>query len=239
MKITAEERLMYGVMKAIYESGIPVSFKGSMVLKACLIEAGYAEDTRHTVDIDANWNSEDMPTDEQMRDSIQEALRTGGIDLNVSICRMYGEGRSAGFALADPAAGRVLFTMDVDVNRPVIQTRMYEIEGVRFRGASVPQMLADKLIVVSGEKVFRRIKDLIDLYYLSGVFAFDREDVLRKIADSGRRLGSFDGFLNRPEELRHAYDKFRFAGDVRKPAFGDVYQTVRAYIAGALPEKSE
>lgn len=34
MKITAEEKLMYDVMKAIYDSGIPVDFKGSMVLKA-------------------------------------------------------------------------------------------------------------------------------------------------------------------------------------------------------------
>ena len=34
MKLSAEEKLMYQVMKAIYESGIPVSFKGSMVLKA-------------------------------------------------------------------------------------------------------------------------------------------------------------------------------------------------------------
>ena len=33
---------MYAVMKAIYDSGIPVNFKGSMVLKACLLEAGYA-----------------------------------------------------------------------------------------------------------------------------------------------------------------------------------------------------
>ena len=55
MKLSAEEKLMYQVMKAIYESGIPVSFKGSMVLKACLMEAGFTEDVRHTVDIDANW----------------------------------------------------------------------------------------------------------------------------------------------------------------------------------------
>ena len=54
MNITAEEKLMYDVMKAIYDSGIPVNFKGSMVLKACLMEAGYLEETRHTVDIDAN-----------------------------------------------------------------------------------------------------------------------------------------------------------------------------------------
>ena len=70
MQITAEEKLMYGAMKAIYDSGIPIDFKGSMVLKACLIEAGYNEEIRHTVDIDANWYSDSPPTAEQMTDSL-------------------------------------------------------------------------------------------------------------------------------------------------------------------------
>lgn len=70
MNITAEEKLMYEVMKAIYDSGIPISFKGSMVLKACLMEAGFTEDIRHTVDIDANWNSDTPPTAEQMVESL-------------------------------------------------------------------------------------------------------------------------------------------------------------------------
>ena len=33
MKISAEEHLMYNVMKAIYESGIPISFKGSKMFR--------------------------------------------------------------------------------------------------------------------------------------------------------------------------------------------------------------
>ena len=52
---------MYSVMKAVYDSGIPISFKGSMVLKACLFEAGFLDETRHTVDIDANWNTDTPP----------------------------------------------------------------------------------------------------------------------------------------------------------------------------------
>ena len=36
--INSKEQLMYEVMKAIYEQDIPVCFKGSMVLKACLLE---------------------------------------------------------------------------------------------------------------------------------------------------------------------------------------------------------
>ncbi len=97
MNITAEEKLMYEVMRSVYDSGIPISFKGSMVLKACLMEAGYSDDTRHTVDIDANWNSDTPPSADQMVESLQKALDKSGINLCVSLYRMYGEKRSAGF----------------------------------------------------------------------------------------------------------------------------------------------
>ena len=148
MIITAEEKLMYKVMKAIYDSGIPMSFKGSMVLKACLIEAGYSDETRHTVDIDANWNVT-SPTAELMVESLQRAMDYGVIGLDVSLFRMFGEGRSAGFELKDRISGETLFTMDVDVNRPIPSTKIYEVEGIRFCGAAPAQMIADKLSAIS------------------------------------------------------------------------------------------
>lgn len=154
MNITAAEKLMYAVMEAIYNSGIPISFKGSMVLKACLLEAGYSEETRHTVDIDANWYSATPPTVEQMVASLQKAIQKSGIGLSVKLYRMYGEGRSAGFEMMDVDTGEVLFTMDVDVNRPVPPTRIYEVEGVRFCGVSPSQMIADKLYAISTVKCF-------------------------------------------------------------------------------------
>lgn len=85
MNITAEEIIMYKIMKAIYDSGIPISFKGSMVLKACLLEAGYIDQTRHTVDIDANWNTDSPPSAKQMVDSLQKAIDKSDIDLKVSL----------------------------------------------------------------------------------------------------------------------------------------------------------
>lgn len=237
MYITAEEKLMYEVMRAIYESGIPVSFKGSMVLKACLMEAGYAEETRHTVDIDGNWNTDTPPTAEQMVESLQKALNRSGIELKVGLYRMYGEGRSAGFELTDTATDEILFTMDIDVNRPEVPTRIYEVEGFRFCGVSPIQMIADKTAVVSSDKVFRRIKDVVDLYYLSNAFDFDRDAVLQALTDSGRTLGGFDGFLHRQDDLRHSYEKFRFAGGVNKPPFEDVYRSVKSYIKDVLPKE--
>ena len=197
MNISAEEKIMFRVMKAPYDSGIPVSFKGSMVLKACLIEAGFTEDTRHTVDIDGNWYSEDAPSAEQMVESLQNALDQNNIPLKVGIYRMYGEGRSAGFELKDRFTEEVLFTMDIDVGRPNVPTKIYEVEGVRFRGVSLRQMMADKVFVISTDKIFRRIKDVVDMYYFSQVFEFEKNTVLQTLSDSRRELGDFKGFLNR------------------------------------------
>ncbi len=236
MQITAEEKLMYGVMKAIYDSGIPIDFKGSMVLKACLLEAGFSEEIRHTVDIDANWYSDVPPTAEQMTDSLQKALERSNIDLAVNLYRMYGEGRSAGFEISDRDTEEILFTMDIDVNRPAAMTKIYEIAEICFRGVSVDQMLADKVSAVSGNKVFRRIKDVVDLYYLSKVFPFHGTNIRKILKDNGRTLGEFDGFLHRKDELEHAYDKFRLTGDVNKPTFDDVYVAVKLYIKDILPK---
>ena len=238
MIITAEEKLMYEVVKAIYDSGIPVDFKGAMVLKACLMDAGLTDDIRHTADIDANWDSDTLPTAEQMEGSLSGALRKNHIGLNVRLYRMYGEGRSAGFELSDPETDEILFTMDVDVNRPVQPTQMYDVAGLRFRGISPVQMLTDKIAAVSSDKVFRRIKDVVDLYYLSQVFELDQIALMRTLKNSGRQLGSFDGFLHRPDDLRHAYEKFRFTGDAAKPAFDEVYEAVRQYVTAFLPRDS-
>ena len=237
MNLTAEEKIMYEVMMAIYDSGIPMNFKGSMVLKACLLEAGYSEETRHTVDIDGNWYSDTPPTAEQMVESLQKALGKKGIDLDVSIFRMYGEGRSAGFDLTDRATGEKLFSMDVDVNRPVLSTKIYEISGIHFLGVSPSQMIADKISAVSTDKVFRRIKDVVDLYYLSKVFDFNKKETIQVLKDTGRTLGDFSGFLQRPDELQHSYEKFRFAGGVSKPPFDEVYLTVKNYIKDILPKE--
>ena len=94
---------------------------------------------------------------------------------------MYGEGRSAGFELSDTATGDLLFTMDVDVNRLAPKTKIYEVNGIRFCGAAPSQMIADKISVISTDKVFRRIKDVVDLYYISKVFAFNKAELLEAL----------------------------------------------------------
>ena len=237
MSITAQEKLMYEVMQSIYDSGIPISFKGAMVLKACLIEAGYPEDTRHTFDIDANWYSDTPPSADQLTTSLQKAIDRNGLGLDVRLNRMYDEGSSAGFKLYDRSSGEGLFTMDMDVNRHPVQTKIYEVDGLCFSGASPDSMITDKIVSISSEKVFRRIKDVIDLYYISKVFGFDKEAFMNTLQNSGRSMGDFSEFLGRKEDLRHAYEKFRFSGNVRKAPFDEVYNAVRRYIRVLLPKE--
>lgn len=171
-----------------------------------------------------------------MVESLQKAIDKSGIELKISIYRMYGESRSAGFNLTDKATDEILFTMDVDVNRPIPPTKVYEIEGIRFCGVSPIQMIADKTAVVSTDKVFRRIKDVVDLYYLSSVFAFDCKAVNQSLLNSKRQLGDFNGFLNRTDDLKHSYEKFRFAGGVNKPPFDKVYHAVKTFLADIIPK---
>lgn len=237
MNMTAEEKTMYEVMKAIYDSGIPISFKGSMVLKACLFEAGYSDETRHTVDIDANWNSDVAPSAAQMVESLQKAVTKSSLDLEVRLYRMYGEKRSAGFELVDRSSDELLFTMDIDVNRPLAPTKIYEVGEIRFRGVSPAQMIADKVAAISTDQIFRRIKDVVDLYYISKVFDFRVDDVRSTLKHSERTVADFHGFLYRTEDLKHSYDKFRFSGGVDKPPFDQVYHSVKAYIRDILPKE--
>jgi len=236
MQVTQQERLMYQVMKAICDSGIPIDFKGAMVLKACLDENGFTGDTRHTMDIDANWISDEPPTAEQMLASLSKALEQDSINLDVRLNRMYGTGRSAGFVFCQKGTGDAVFSMDMDVNRPIAGSKMYTVEDFRFRGVIVWQILADKISAVSTDKVFRRIKDVVDLYYLSQCVPMDAKSVRGAMAKTGRNPESFEGFLLHRAELLHAYDKFRFGGGAEKPVFDTVYDAVKLYIKDFLPQ---
>ena len=117
------------------------------------------------------------------------------------------------------------------------QSKIYEVEGLRFRGVSPSQMVADKLSTISTDKVFRRVKDVVDLYYISKVFEFNRNDVIQTLKSSERNLANFNGFLHRTEELKHSYEKFRFAGGVNKPPFEEVHHAVKSYIKDVLPKE--
>ena len=229
------ENEMYRVMTALSSGDVPVDFKGAMVLHAFLYENGFSETAvRPTRDIDANWLSDTPPSMDEIVSAFQRVLDQNNIPFTVKYYRAYGEGKSAGLDFCSKDSGNTVFTMDMDINRPEAGTRYYAVGNFRFRGVVVEQILADKISAISTEKVFRRVKDVIDLYYLSQCFSMDSEKVKAVMSQTGRAPAGFEGFLNHIDDVEHAYEKFRFAGGAEKPKFSDVYITVKTYISDFL-----
>ena len=77
----------------------------------------------------------------------------------------------------------------------------------------------------------------MDLYYISQVFDFNKAEITEALRTSGRALESFNAFLYRKDELEHSYGKFRFAGDISKSPFTDMYYAVKLYIKEILPQE--
>jgi hypothetical protein len=90
------------------------------------------------------------------------------------------------------------------------------------------EILADKITVLSGRRMFRRAKDLIDVYALAHCVEVRTAEVFGVIADKRLSLGGFDEFLNRRGDVEHAYGKLK--GIEKKPSFDDVYPYLAAFV---------
>lgn len=93
-------------------------------------------------------------------------------------------------------------------------------------------MLADKVTVVCSRKIFRRIKDIYDIYVLSMLQDYKMEVLVQTIKDKRPEFLESKRIMFRPDtmaELEHAYDKF--TGIVNKPKFETVYKVSSNFVS--------
>ena len=122
-------------------------------------------------------------------------------------------------------------TINVEKNIEVIETFTIDMNiggivdfdvldnGLRYY--SLASILADKLHVLQSIKIFRRIKDFIDIYCIATSFDFNGRYLCSTIKDRFRYTGrefvpSNDLFYNNKENIammRHAYEKY--SGDIK------------------------
>lgn len=230
--LTAGERLMYGVMCAIANDSMPIVYKGAMITKLILLENKFNDFARETYDIDASWVGENLPLMEQLTERLNSAL--AGLGLNAVAKREYGQKMSAGFKILD-ADGDVKMSIDIDM-RAVVDSRTYQYGNMTFQGVTPDNVIADKISVVSSDKVFRRAKDLIDLYALSHCVTVKNSDIHGVWEREGRVIGTFDAFRNRQDDLRHSYEKLRRVES--KPEFGAIYSHLARFLAPFVEAKT-
>ena len=223
------EALMIKVMAELAIAKAPIIFKGAMNLALALQESSPTEVHRETHDIDGDWLLGNTSA-ETMRKVLEQAVQRVDSSLSVVLFREMAEEKSAGFRIVDADKERV-FKVDLGLRRhPFYQNYQISYQGkpLFIRGATLPKMLADKICAISSPKVFRRAKDLVDVYILSHCKGFDLLDVHRLTHANGRTPGTFEEFCSRKDDLKHAYEKL--ANVENKPDFQSLYDRVNLFL---------
>jgi hypothetical protein len=220
------ERALYRILASISNTDAPLVFKGALITKLILAENGHQLTDRPTNDIDASWVGA-PPTMEALVETVNKALEPLADHLRAEARRAYGSNTSAGLRIVNSETGEQVVTMDVDI-KPVIGSKIYYYGEMGIRGVLVNSVLSDKICVLSGEHIFRRAKDLIDVFALAHCVAVNTSDIYEAIKVSHRTLGTFEVYQTRRSDLDHAYSKL--IGIADKPDFNDVYAYLNKFL---------
>lgn len=224
-----EEKFLYNLMNQLYQMNIPIVFKGALVLKAIQYNCGNPTGIiRETHDIDGDWVN-GVPSMEMLTGILQEAVNRIEYPLIVVPYREYGNGKSAGFNFNHPVTGQTFTSMDLSIRENNNTFRYSYINGIQFYGQSIDKIVADKVLVCSSRKVFRRIKDVIDLYILSYCWSGSNIQILQLIQASGKSIEMFNEFMNNYTELLHAYSKYSNTA-TENISFEIIYSRVKIFL---------
>lgn len=208
--------IVNSIINALYNANLPIVFKG-MAVTRIILQNNNASFIRETGDLDGDWTGEHLPV-EQIESEINKALI--GLDgIYVKTYRDYDEHRSAGFDVFQKE--KKIGSFDLSI-RPNEFFKLYDIDGIKFYGQTIEKILADKICVLSSRKIFRRPKDLLDLYCLSQISNINKEEIIDINNKSGRTLEDFEPLLNQKENICHAYESMYWLEN--KPPFEDVYK---------------
>lgn len=218
---------LYRVMEELSNAGVPIVFKGALVLNLAIRENNPSKVERATRDIDGDWVGE-LPTMEEMEKALRNAVIKIDPSLDVQTNRVFGERKSAGFKIINQNEEKIA-SIDLSVRqnrfcRPYISY----VNGVSIEGASLSKMLSDKIYAISGENVCRRVKDVLDIYVISFVTQIDTDELYQIWKETGRELGDFKAYKTHCKELNEAYNKMK--GIKNKPDFNEVYDQVSEVI---------
>ena len=65
-------------------------------------------------------------------------------------------------------------------------------------------MLSDKLYAISGDRVCRRMKDVLDIYVMSFITKIDMDELHQIWIETGRELGDFETYKTQSAKLGEA-----------------------------------
>jgi hypothetical protein len=115
-------------------------------------------------------------------------------------------------------------------------SRMYPYGETILLGVTPDNVIAVKINAVSSDKLFRRAKDLIDLYALAHCLTVKTADICRIWERKSLAIGTFEEFRNRLNDLRHSYEKLSRVDP--KPEFDKIYYYLTQFLRPFIEENS-
>jgi len=224
--MTEKEKLMLDIMGKISNADVPIVFKGAMITRLILSEHNFDRVSRTTRDTDAHWTGSPPPM-EHLADAINHSLDDLQEKYLAKPIREYKESQSAGISIVDKVIGDELFSMDISI-KPVYGSRIYYHGDIGIKGVLPDEVLADKITVMSSKRLFRRMKDFVDVYALSHCIDVHTSKLFEVCSAKKMEMQDFDAFYNRRADIEHAYGKLK--GVEGKPDFKTIYNYTEKFI---------
>ncbi len=225
---------MFNLIETMTDMGLPVVFKGAMVLRS--FTSLNSIQSRMTRDLDMSWFQKGL-TNETLLQAVRTAVYRSGLQgYDVVLKRPFSDTRGAGIHIIKPGAEDSFFSLDIAVKDTPSGGESFFVQypmanGKTFKGSSPNKMVADKISAISNRVVLRRVKDVFDLGVLSQFRGYGTHQIYGLIKQEHKSLGDFDQFLNQHEGksgLKHAYNLL--AVDEGKPDFDELFVRVRTFV---------
>lgn len=217
-------------------------YKNSMMLKGCMalyLHSDNKTNLRQTRDLDFNFfglsDWEDF-----CKYSPTLASKFSKLNFKYEITSRRGfaknpNGDSIKFK-ATRGSTIVEFKIDMNIGNSDFSRLTNKLTSTSILVYNIYGILSDKLTVLSSKKLCRRIKDLIDVFYISSNFNPDFNTIVKSIqikysAEIQKNLNPcFILDLNNYSDLEHAYNVYDM-GDVAKEDFKAVYKRSLEFVS--------
>lgn len=219
------EKVLQEIIIELSKEEAPIIFKGAMALKELLyLNNPDIDITRKTRDIDANWIEE--YDEERIIDVIDKAVKKVNSEYSVSVYREPAPNKSMGIKVLDKD-GSVFTKIDMDIKDNPFYI-VCNVDDINIKYSSFDKMMSDKLYSLSSTHVFRRVKDLLDVYLILKDNNIEKENIEKVLEYENRKLDNFDTILNNKEEIEKSYNSLE--GIINKPEFDVVWNYFADYL---------
>ena len=203
----------------------PIVFKEALALKNLLfINNPNLEINRKTSDIDANWI--DKYDENKIINIIDTAVKQVDSNYKARLYRKPEVNVSMGISILDEN-DMIVSKIDMDIKDNPFYV-ICNIDDVDIKYSNFSKMMCDKLRSLSSETVFRRMKDLLDVYLIISDNNISKNDIKIVLEYENKKMGDFSTLLNNKEKARHGYETLKYIDN--KPEFDIVWNNVIDYL---------